>query len=405
MVKQIKIIFWGTGNTAKEKLSQIKEVSHKIATVIFTDSNQSNTEINMLWEGYNLISPQRISEFNADFLCILSIWEWDIRKQIYHEKLFDLSRIISFNEAYMMALWEMDLDGCHEKMLQSVFPKQVSIMEEWVAYAYLKRNYSYILCDSKYWNVSMRKKVFLEENIRPIWILWLQGLEQAPKLVKTCIKSIMETLGGQEQIFLLDERSLFEYIDLPEYIVKKWRAGTISSTHFSDLVRVRLLNLYGGIWIDATVYFTGNQLSDYIKENELFLFHRWPDWNTCTEPRIAANWLISAAPGNKILIILETMLNEYWKKEDGLINYFIFHIFLYLIAECFPDEWQKIEKIPRDSALLLSREIEHEFNSNRLEHIKKLTDIHKLSYKAAYAQEEANLFGKENGRGMSEWIT
>lgn len=62
-----------------------------------------------------------------------------------------------------------------------------------------------------------------------IWWCWLQGLESAPPIVKAC------------------------------YILDKWKAGIISNTHFSDILCLELLTSRGGIWVDATVFVTGNE--------------------------------------------------------------------------------------------------------------------------------------------------
>ena len=47
--------------------------------------------------------------------------------------------------------------------------------------------------------------------------------------------------------------------------------GTISNTHFSDLIRLNLLNQYGGTWIDSTCLQT-EKIPDYIKNSNLFLY-------------------------------------------------------------------------------------------------------------------------------------
>lgn len=391
----MKVIFWGTGETAIKNISRIKGFCNQFEVVAFTDSFQEYAERESLFQGFKLISPQMLSCTDVDYLCILSIWEWEIRRKIYEEKLFDLERIVSFYEICMMGFGGKDIKKCYESLLDCVHPRQVDLLLRWRDYAYLKRKYSYVLCDRDYYKTNMDKKICIEDGVKPIWILWLQGYDQAPELVKVCMESMQRALHEKEQIFLLDKENLFDYIEFPQYIVEKWRAGIINNTHFSDLTRVRLLNVYGGVWIDATVYFTGNELPGYIKSSKLFLFHRYPDWENCAEPRIMASWLISAEPGNKILSILESMFYEYWKEENHLVNYFIFHICMYIIAECFPDEWKQIEKVPRAASLLLSRECNNKFNSSRFEHIKEMTDFHKLSYKAPYAENGKDNFWNE----------
>lgn len=243
--------------------------------------------------GYKLICPQTLPYLDVDFICILDAKEWDIRKRIQRENLSDLSKIISFHELYMMDSYEMDLYECYHKMMQNVHPMHRRTASRWLTYEYLRRNYSYVLCDGKYLeSVETHKKHHFKDNKMPIWILWLQGFDEAPELVKVCVLSIERTLGKSEYICLLDENNLFDYIDLPDYIVEKWHKGIIDDTRFSDLIRLRLLNVYGGIWMDSTIYFTGEELSAYIKDSWLFMFSIWQNWRKRREPLISANWLI-----------------------------------------------------------------------------------------------------------------
>lgn len=343
--------------------------------------------------GYKLVFPQTIPLLDIDYICILDAKEWDIRERIYRENLSDLSKIISFHEICMMDSYRMSLNDCYHKMMQNVHPLQQRSASRWLTYEYLRRNYTYVLCDDKYWeDVKIYRKHHFDENIKPVWILWLQGFDKAPELVKVCVSSVKKALDKNEYICLLDENNLFNYIDLPDYVIEKWNKGIIDNTHFSDLIRLRLLNVYGGIWIDATVYLTGHRLPDYIKSNQLFMFSIWRNWRERREPIISASWLISAYPSNKILLALEALLNEYWKKENKRIHYLIFHIFLTIAAERFPNEWDQVETIPRDSARLLATELMGKFDSVRFGHLKHMSDIHKLSYKLPYAKAEQDSF-------------
>ena len=388
----MKIVCWGMGNTAKENLEQIKALSNRIEVVAFTDSSQTAGGNNLLWAGYRLISPQMVQLLSVDYICILSIYEWEIRKKIYKEALFDLKRVVGLHEISMIDTFGEDLDRCYEKMMQNTNLLCRVAMNRWITYDYLKRNYSYIICGHKSRKENIRRKVFLEESIRPVWILWLQGFENAPELVKICVHSIKRKLGKQEYVCLLDKDNLIEYIDLPEYIVKKWKQGIISNTHFSDIVRLRLLNTYGGVWMDATVYFTGSSLPDYIKGSNLFMFNIWESWKKRQEAIISANWLISAEPGNKLLMILETLLHEYWKSENDVRDYLLFHIFWTMVVECFPDEWDEVENILRDPAHLLANELTCQFSAKRFKRLKKISDIHKLSYKLPYTETNKDSF-------------
>ena len=388
----MRIALWGIGKTAEKYINQIKNLSDKFETIVFVDGNQKDDGNVFLWNGYRVVTPKMLPGLDIDYLCILSIWEWDIRQRIYEEKIFPLSKIVSLHEIWIMDFFGTDMALCYKNAIKIVHPMQTETAEMWYVYEYLKRNYSYVLLDTDYWKIQGNRKFYFKDNIKPIWILWLQGFEEAPELVKVCVHSIQSRLEKEEYMCLLDKNTIFDYIDLPDYIIEKWKKGFISNTHFSDLIRVRLLNEYGGIWIDATVYFTGDKLADFIKNSELFMFNIWGYWRKRKTPAISANWLISAQPKNKMLLVLEALLNEYWKKEDKIVSYYLFHFLWAMVIERFPDEWDQVEKVLRDPAQLLCQELACRFDAVRFEHLKKMSDIHKLSYKSIYTEAKENSF-------------
>ena len=101
---------------------------------------------------------------------------------------------------------------------------------------------------------------------RRIFTLWLQGEEQAPPLVRACLDRIRRLAGA-----VLDERSLFEWIDLPEDIVQKWKDGKMKAAHFADICRVELLYRHGGLWMDATCFLDA-PLPEWLWEADFFVY-------------------------------------------------------------------------------------------------------------------------------------
>ena len=104
-----------------------------------------------------------------------------------------------------------------------------------------------------------------------VWFCWLQGLEQAPPLVKLCYEALRQKLPDRE-IVVIDAKNVFDYITLPEEIVEKWKRGIIGPAHFSDLIRLELLVRYGGYWIDATVSFLFQCLPWTVRRHFLQIF-------------------------------------------------------------------------------------------------------------------------------------
>lgn len=81
-----------------------------------------------------------------------------------------------------------------------------------------------------------------------IWTYWEQGFENAPPWIQLGRETIERHAGGQE-VRTLDATSIGRYLpDLPEQL-----AGIASIATRVDYLRVRLLERYGGIWLDLDI--------------------------------------------------------------------------------------------------------------------------------------------------------
>lgn len=95
-----------------------------------------------------------------------------------------------------------------------------------------------------------------EKSNKKIWVMWQQGFENAPSIVKRCISSVYQQKNKDMQVIEINDDNLTQYVDFPDYIMEKYQSGLITRTHFSELVRIKLLAKYGGIWLDATDFLT-----------------------------------------------------------------------------------------------------------------------------------------------------
>ena len=74
----------------------------------------------------------------------------------------------------------------------------------------------------------------------PIWTCWWQGEEAMPDIVRACYNA-MRLHADNHPVILITEKNYKEYVDMPEYIIRKLKDGTIDLTHFSDILRMMLL--------------------------------------------------------------------------------------------------------------------------------------------------------------------
>lgn len=229
------------------------------------------------------------------------------------------------------------------------------------------------------------KEMILQESSKreysdKIWFLWLQGIEQAPEIVKMCYNSIQQNLDNRELILLTDN-NYRDFITFPDYIQEKIDEGIITKTHLSDLLRLELLTKYGGTWVDATVYISSSSnFPNYMLKSDLFLFQKLKpglDGN----PRSISSWYITSCTNNPILLLAKGLLFEYWKNNNYLIDYFLLHDFIELAIETYPDEWKKIVPFSSSTPHILLLRLFDSFNEEMWTSIVSQTSIHKLTYK------------------------
>lgn len=94
-----------------------------------------------------------------------------------------------------------------------------------------------------------------------IFTIWLQGENNAPPLVQACFRSVRKNCP--QELVVLDEKTLRDYITLPDIIWQKRAKGQIKNAHFADICRVELLYEHGGIWLDSTGFATAHSRLDY----------------------------------------------------------------------------------------------------------------------------------------------
>ena len=218
-----------------------------------------------------------------------------------------------------------------------------------------------------------------QNHSKKVWVCWLQGIDNAPPIVKTCYQSLKDNIADREIVFLT-ERNISEYVSFPEFIQKKIQDGVIRGAHMTDLLRLELLNKYGGTWIDATVYCSGYHYPEYMFDSNLFLFQNLKPGldGHCT---CISNWFITASSGNPILLLTQALLYEYWRKHNKLIDYYIFHDFFQLAIEAYPDVWDKVIPFSNSTSHILLLRLFDFYNEDIWEGIKSQVCFHKLTYK------------------------
>ena len=163
-----------------------------------------------------------------------------------------------------------------------------------------------------------------------IWFCWLQGEEKMPPIPQLCLKSIRKFSNGH-QVITITLQNYKHYVTLPGRIEKLFSEGKMSAAHFSDCLRLNLLNQRGGLWLDATILLVRDI------ENEVF---KMPFFSVKTPEHgnyvSRCRWAVFciASPRQGYLIDRITYcINQYWAKWDCVVDYlFLDYIMDYFYA-------------------------------------------------------------------------
>ena len=156
----------------------------------------------------------------------------------------------------------------------------------------------------------------IEKNI---YLLWIQGWENAPILQKKVLNSWIKH-NSDWNIIKLDYNNLKEYDLNIDYIYDKNKR--ISPQALSDIIRVSLLKKYGGIWADST-FLCLKSITDLYKESlqhaNCFMYYRpngGAELSHCLYSFIIAN--------NNSFIInkLKEKVDIYWNNNNFAHKYF-----------------------------------------------------------------------------------
>lgn len=162
------------------------------------------------------------------------------------------------------------------------------------------------------------RKVIKDDKNEKIWTIWLQGEENAPALVKACYRSMRKHL--KQELVVLDETNLFDYITLPKEIIEKRKAGKIKNAHFADICRVELLYEHGGFWLDSTGFVTA-PIPDWIADEDFFVY--LAGQNVGSPYSFMQNCFIRARKGAYLLDAWRAMILDYWIHENHNFDYFM----------------------------------------------------------------------------------
>ena len=235
---------------------------------------------------------------------------------------------------------------------------------------YLKK-YLYVLDE----NINTEDIAEKRERDNNIFIFWDQSFDNAPEIVKICFNNIKKNIPLNYKLVILNDNNINDYIDIPKYILEKYKKKIITKAHFSDIIRVMLLENYGGIWIDATVLLL-NQIPKNILDSDFFCFRT----NDSIRNVSTNNWFLKSKKNFFIIKIVSNFLQDYWKYENRAVDYFLYHHFTELIIQNNIKIQNILKNIPYYSDENLYKNLSYEINENEFQKILDFP-IYKLNHR------------------------
>lgn len=257
---------------------------------------------------------------------------------------------------------------------------------------YLGKHYINII--QKYQRIDEPFTIIEETN--PIWVFWYQGFDQAPILVQQCLKSLKKN-AGKHPVIELDRDNFMEYVEIPEYIIEKFNAGKISVTQFSDILRVSLLEKYGGCWSDATIYYD-HWIDEDLQNLSWYSLKSNPQNR---DSRYVSNYLWSSffqICGKNCVVVkfVKEMFYAYWKEYDLPIDYFLQDNIISIGYQQIKSIKELVDKTPYNNPNVgwLSQNLNEKYTKNVYDTIIKNTALFKLNWRATLTLEKDTYGGE-----------
>ncbi len=240
------------------------------------------------------------------------------------------------------------------------------------------------------------QKVEYENNDRlaskHIWSFWWQGEDAAPEIIKLCMAS-MRANKGEFTVTVIDRNNYKEWIELPDYILDKVNRGLISITHLSDIIRMALLNKYGGVWLDATVIMLNKIEDSWLRYPYFTAKQKEKACPIVSKYRWTGSFVIGKKRFPYYSFLMECFL-EYWKNHNEMIDYFLIDYLTDIAYSTLAFYRKSFNELPENNIKMYNAALHmnEEFDYQKYKQLKECTILFKIQRRNQYIK---NYKGKE----------
>lgn len=124
-----------------------------------------------------------------------------------------------------------------------------------------------------------------------VWCYWSQGVECIPQFELLCLKSWQRNLSEKFKVHVVDKHKFLQMQD--EFDIDFFDTLTVQQQ--SDVVRLKLLEMHGGIWIDISTILTDDLLFITKKFNEGYDYVGFyiKEFATRGDKNVLENWFLA----------------------------------------------------------------------------------------------------------------
>lgn len=259
-----------------------------------------------------------------------------------------------------------------------------------------------------HFNLIAQKPELIGKKI--IWQFWAQGLNKLPENVQICFNSVQKYKCDYE-IIRLDMSNISNFISIPKFISEKFNCNNFTVAHYSDFLRISLLKVYGGIWLDASIIVLDKIKKCYV-DSDFFIYsrnhssinkswgehslHHYFNWSEKHKVNYL-NSIIIAKPNSDFINAQLDLLHHYWKTKNSYGHYFFYQIMLNELLNLNTNF--KLNPTCDDTyPHLLFGELNKKFNQNKFDEIKHFSIFQKISIRKKFSKKDilgnVTTFGK-----------
>ena len=202
-----------------------------------------------------------------------------------------------------------------------------------------------------------------------------------PKIVKKCWEKIKMHSNGHP-VILITINNYQNYIDVDQEILRKFNEGILLPAIFADLIRLKLLAVYGGLWIDATIYLTEDLKDDYFNK-QFFSIKNYPISNFSVSDYKWCSFFLGATKESPYFKQLSIAFEKYLHDKKYIMNYLMIDYFIDILYQNDDTFRLLIDAVPitNEHMHTLRENFNKPHNSNIWKKWLSDTCIFKLTYK------------------------